>query len=530
MASTVIDSLLVTLGMDPSGYKKGAAEAEKSQKQFRESTKKTGDEISASLYKIGKDVAGMFLAFEGVKDTLKFFGGLNTELADLGRLSKNIGMSAHDVNGWGMAVELAGGKAADAQADLAKLQNDIVNFKTKGEISPLLLLMQRTGVAITDASGKTRNLTDIYKDLGDVLRVTDQATAHTWASQAGLSDSTFNLIAMEARARQDLIDKAEANNKVTDAGVARAAEIEAKWRQIGQNIKGAAVELYEEFEPAVSAILGVVTKIGTVFKDLIQLIINGWRMIANLVSGIKLPGGGTVGGFMSYLFGEHIPGLVKSSGLDVVGGLNAGVARSGGTPGATMPTAIGPGPQPTGALTGSKGARNNNPGNLRWAGQTGAIGRDKEGFAIFRTWEDGVAAARRQITLDASRGMTSVSSIISSWAPANENNTGAYIADVAKRLGVGANDKLSPAQFNALASAIFVHEGSMAAGNFAANAASGVSSPAVAGKGARSSETNVEVGQVIVHTQATDADGMAAAAAGALKRKISTSQVNSGMS
>ena len=50
--------------------------------------------------------------------------------------------------------------------------------------------------------------------------------------------------------------------------------------------------------------------------------------------------------------------------------------------------------------------RNNNPGNLMYAGQRGAIGKDSSGFAIFGSIEDGWAALKRQIELDAGRGHT----------------------------------------------------------------------------------------------------------------------------
>lgn len=527
MATTVIDQLLVTLGLDSSGYKKGAAEAEKSQKNFRESTKKTGDEIGSSLKNIGKEVAGLFLVFEGVKETLKFFGDLNAELANMGRFARNIGMSAHEVNGWGQAIELAGGKAEEAQGDLAKLQNDIVNFRTKGEISPLLLLMQRTGVAIQDADGKQRKLTDIYKDFGDVLRRTDLATAHTWATQAGLSDSTFNLITMEAKARQELIDKAEANNKVTEESTKRAEQLQEKWREIKQNIKSAGLELLEAFQPAIDVVLAGVIKLVDFVKNLFHMIANGYRLLSDSLQNI--PGVATLRDKVSRggeaLF-NWLGGVAGSA--DAAVREQAGAAASGTS--ATSPGAGSPGAAE--GVAGSVGARNNNPGNLRFAHQKGAVGADAKGFAIFRTWQEGVDAARSQIALDASRGLTSVSSIIRSWAPPNENNTEAYIADVSKRLGVQSGDALNASQFAALANAIFIHEGSVKASSFANSAAVGVGvagSPKPGGP-AGGSQTTVEIGSMHIHTAATDADGIASTVAPAIKRKLATSQLNSGMS
>ena len=69
--------------------------------------------------------------------------------------------------------------------------------------------------------------------------------------------------------------------------------------------------------------------------------------------------------------------------------------------------------------------RNNNPGNLRFAGQKGAILGDK-GFARFPTPQDGFNALKRQILLDAKRGLLA-GQFIHKYAPPNENNTNGYL-------------------------------------------------------------------------------------------------------
>jgi hypothetical protein len=50
-----------------------------------------------------------------------------------------------------------------------------------------------------------------------------------------------------------------------------------------------------------------------------------------------------------------------------------------------------------GGNPGDRNVRNNNPGNLKFAGQAGAVGADPQGFAIFSSIEDGWAALYRQL-------------------------------------------------------------------------------------------------------------------------------------
>jgi hypothetical protein len=101
---------------------------------------------------------------------------------------------------------------------------------------------------------------------------------------------------------------------------------------------------------------------------------------------------------------------------------------------------------------------NNNPGNLKFAGQTGAVEGEK-GFARFSTPEAGAKALMSQIKLDASRGHT-LKSFINKFAPPTENDTKLYIEQVAKMLGVTPDTKIERVDIKKLAAAIAKKESS----------------------------------------------------------------------
>lgn len=107
-----------------------------------------------------------------------------------------------------------------------------------------------------------------------------------------------------------------------------------------------------------------------------------------------------------------------------------------------------------------RGIRNNNPGNIeygsfaRGAGATGSDGR----FAVFASMQEGMQATEKLLQGYIARGYDTIRTIISRWAPGSENNTSAYIADVAKKLGLSADQHVSGAQAGDIAKAIFSHE------------------------------------------------------------------------
>jgi hypothetical protein len=90
----------------------------------------------------------------------------------------------------------------------------------------------------------------------------------------------------------------------------------------------------------------------------------------------------------------------------------------------------------------SVGFHNNNPGNLRFANQKEAIGKDALGFARFPNWAAGVRAMDAQIRENLKRGLTlsemigGKPKVYGGWAPAKDrNNPSAYTKYVAGRTG-----------------------------------------------------------------------------------------------
>ena len=97
------------------------------------------------------------------------------------------------------------------------------------------------------------------------------------------------------------------------------------------------------------------------------------------------------------------------------------------------------------SLSKPRGIRNNNPGNLNYAGQAGATkeGGDKGRFAVFSSMAEGIAALYRQLQLYFKRGINTIADIVKKYAPSSDgNNEGAYISQLTKATGKSADEKL----------------------------------------------------------------------------------------
>ena len=125
--------------------------------------------------------------------------------------------------------------------------------------------------------------------------------------------------------------------------------------------------------------------------------------------------------------------------------------------------------------SGDRGIRNNNPGNIEFYNQPGATLESKGGrFARFSTPEQGLNAMSKQLDLyytgksrNVTKPINTIQDIITTWAPPKnkkgqvENDTAAYIAAVAKSMGVSPTAKLNlndPNTKAALMSAMITQE------------------------------------------------------------------------
>lgn len=173
----------------------------------------------------------------------------------------------------------------------------------------------------------------------------------------------------------------------------------------------------------------------------------------------------------------------------------------------------------------SRAERNNNPGNLEFRGQKGAEPEAGSGrFAKFSSAADGVAALAGQLRRYGERGKDTLTKIIETYAPANENNTKAYIEALSKKLGVGADQTLDLNNSDTLAGlvkGISKHE----SGTGFLRDDDVLSGLKMAGVGGQQQPSQaISIGEVKVYTQATDAKGMARDFKGEMVRQADQAQ------
>lgn len=538
--ATVIDSLIVTLGLDNKDFQQGMKDTEKGLSDTRKKTDRVGKQIAAS----GKDAAEFFGQMQ--RSAIKFFAVLTagkglinftrdvvTTGANLSRLSKNLNISADTMHRWGKASELNGGSMEGFLGALQNLNNQVTEIFMKGD-SAITPYLRQLGVSVTDAAGKAKPLTTVLGDIADATEKAfpDRQQRYAYLQQMGFDEGTINLIAKGGKelrstlaAQQGFSQKdADAAYRAEQTWIKAQQRLEKLTRELVVKVLPSLERLAESFVKMAEVIIPPLSEAVEIFAELDEKT-DGWSTSLILaLATLRLLGGSAVIGGLAGVATKLTSMAASAASLAAPlgfllysGGLNKGedeeLRKLQGEHYMGPTVANKPGT--------SVAERHNNPGNLVFAGQRGAtVGETVAGhtFARFQSTEEGVAALYRQLQLYQKRGIDTLTEIMGVYAPEGSNDTSAYIKALSKTTGLDPNQQLNfgdPATAAAMIRGISQHE----AGRSYLNdqqILSGINMAQGGGGGSQS----VSIGQITVQTQATDARGIAAGLKGEVVRQF----------
>lgn len=198
---SVIDSLVVTLGLDSKG--------------FAEGVKGSSEQLAGFTRKL----VGMFIAVRGLEDVVGYFKDLHAQLAEIGFTSKNLGVAGTELKKLGEVAELFGGQMGDAAESVQGLQASVFNLRFKGQVSENLMMLQRFGVAYLDAAGHARNFRDIAKDASAVIERQakiaglNKGERFQLAQSMGFTGGIASAVAQGGKGLEDALGKAEVDQR-----------------------------------------------------------------------------------------------------------------------------------------------------------------------------------------------------------------------------------------------------------------------------------------------------------------------------
>lgn len=529
----VIDALVVTLGLDPSGYKKGAADAKASQEGLKKSAQQETNTTQATTEKSAKSVrqlgterkkqdneerkrrrqadrdakdeqaqdkkrtdasidrikslglaaAGVVLGFNTVKGAIEAYLGATNQLANLGRLSPTIGVDVKSLDMLGDAYKQVGGKAEEAGSDIAKLAHAQFSFAINAP-DAVAGWMRRLGVNPFDAKGNPRDKLQLQNDIADSLRrkTKDIQTQAMYAREMGMSESFVQLyLVKQASERAKILSDSEKTAKATEASAKAAASQEQSFSNLKNHVKAIGQGIVANTAPGLAIAANAVSH---ALDNTAKGPAADRRVLTSL--------GISPQSFTPKQFKKAAPYEDAFAAAERKYGLPRGILSNIAHRESNFdPSAVHKNSK--GVITGA-GLMQLNPAHFKSAGQDTAADIDTAAKELARL----LKGTKRYFGSDAALSLA-----IASYNDGEGN--------IGRRILKGAQ---APQETRDYVSAVENPTGG-----------AGVRSGGID----RSSVTHVQIDELNVHTRATDATGIAATLPDAIKRQSVVSQANTGM-
>lgn len=266
--ATVIDTLVIELGLDPSKFAEGEKQAMASHKKVVDQLLAGGNEIEAQgkktveffsiLKREALGILGVFLAGRGIKE---FVGYITSLDAGTSRLSKTLNMTTRETSAWQGAMEQTGGKAESANGALSGLTGEMNKFMLTGQAS-FLPVLNRLGIGLFDANKNLKTAGQLFLELSDAVKTMDPARAAAFLSMIpGMNQDTINLLVQGRAAVERYLESARKAGGTTEESGQAARDYQRDLANLERSATSLTRVLTSGFIPSLNGIFVSLTKI-----------------------------------------------------------------------------------------------------------------------------------------------------------------------------------------------------------------------------------------------------------------------------
>lgn len=268
MSATIVDALIVTLGLDAKEFERGHKQTQTALDKTRKDADKTAKDLeqagkrAAQFFTKVRNEALAFFAVLAVGSGLKSFVQETISTASgLDRMSANLNMSTRDLSEWQLAAKHVGGTAEGMSATLQQAADDVAKYKLGLGSETLNEFYRQHGNvnALKDANSLLLEKADIIKRYYDA----DPNMARVIAGRLGVTDEgSFNLLKQGRAATQEQL---QAQSKLAEQ-MARAAkpaeELRKKFDSLKNSFQEISINVLNSLMPVFDRLLVYFTQLG----------------------------------------------------------------------------------------------------------------------------------------------------------------------------------------------------------------------------------------------------------------------------
>jgi hypothetical protein len=205
---------------------KTTTEGEKQGKRLVDANRSSTESVAA----LGRQFLGLYALLTAGKGVKQFVEDITSADAALGRTAHNLDMSGKNLSAWQNAATVAGGSAEGITGTLKGLTSEMQKAALTGQ-SGIIPVFRALGINLADAKGKARDAGDVLVDLNRKAQGMDPARFTELAHMAGIDDGTIALLE-KSTAEFDKLRAEEQKYAATAEDIDAAQQRQSGWRQL----------------------------------------------------------------------------------------------------------------------------------------------------------------------------------------------------------------------------------------------------------------------------------------------------------
>lgn len=268
--ATVIDRLVVSLGLDATEFEDGKKKAHEGLKDVRDDAEKTGKSLDAEgktgaqfFGRLTKGALTLFGVLAGASSFTEFIRMNAAASASTGRFAANIGSATKDLSIWQEIVKQSGGVASDADTAFNNLAQTFWNMRVLGDMS-MAGDLQALGLTASDLENQSVALSKLAA-ASDKFERSDY---YRRLQRLGIPDSVINTLVKGRGEVERLTDAQEKLGFITDEDAKSAEALQKAWADAASGATSFGRDIATSLTPTLVALAGWVTEVTNRLKPM----------------------------------------------------------------------------------------------------------------------------------------------------------------------------------------------------------------------------------------------------------------------
>lgn len=211
------------------------------------------------------------------------------ETADkMGKLAGSLHVSIEDLSAWSDAAQIAGGSAEGFQGSIRNLVGSMAQMDAVGR-SRVEPFFREIGISMTDTHGKAKPVLGLLREMAGKFEHMSKQQSFGFGRKMGLDDGTIMMLQHGRRALDELIEKQRELGVYTQRDAEVAEKFFDTWEEAKHAFRSIGLEIGAELLPPLTSFFEMLEELAVWVRQHGTLVIGFFGALAGILTAIYVP-------------------------------------------------------------------------------------------------------------------------------------------------------------------------------------------------------------------------------------------------